>query len=249
VERTTLSAADGRYRFEALPVGEYQITTEVPLRPELSGRTNLGSRPLRITNVRACAGVDVSYAVNGVLAGSVVDQDGNPVSSTIVDLRLEVPLQKEQPHHGITPTDSLGRFEYSRLPAGRYVVGVNLQRGPDRRTAWAPARSEVVELDAGELRTMPPLVVRRLAQARVRGLVRFADGRPAPNQRVTAHHPADLGPPSFAGSSATDAQGTFEMELFEGQAYTFSTSVGSARHESASVTVGKQEPVIVIPPR
>ena len=129
------------------------------------------------------------------------------------------------------------------------MVGVNLQRGPDGQRPWAPARSAVVELDAGELRTLPPIVVRRLVQVRVRGVVRFADDRPAPNQRVAAHAVADLGPPSFKGSSVTDAEGAFEMELFHGQSYTFSTSVGSVRHESRAAIAGKEAPVIVIPTR
>ncbi len=249
VERSTLTGPDGRYRFEALPAGEYEVATEIPSRPELAGRNSSGRRPLRIVNAHACASVDVSFAVNGVISGSIVDQDGKPVPSTMVDLRLEVPLQKDQPHYGITPTDALGRFEYSRLPAGRYVVGVNLRRGPARQHPWAPARSEPIDLDAGELRTLPPIVVRRLVQVRVRGLVRFADGRPAANQRVTVELPIDLGPPSFGGSSVTDGQGTFEVELFQDQAYIFSTMVGGERHQSASVTAGRQEPVIVVQQR
>ncbi len=247
MDRFTRSDADGRYRFDALRPGEYEIHTEFPSRPELSGRLHV-SLPLRIVNAHACARADVSYAVNGVIAGSLVDAEGKPVPSTIVELRLEKPLQADRPYYAIAPTDVLGRFEFTRLPPGRYVVGVNLERGPDRGRPWAPARSEppVVELDSGELRTVPPIVTRRLSPIRVRGLVRQVDGSPAIGQRVTAHPATGLGQESFGGSAVTDAQGVFEMELLQGHAYTFSTMLGTARHVSPPFVAGELEPIVVV---
>ena len=248
VVRSTHTDADGHYRFDALRPGEYEIHTEVPSRPELSGRLDVAGRPLRIVNAHACARVDVSYAVNGIIAGSLVDAEGKPVPSTLVELRLEKPLQADRPHYAIAPTDVLGRFEFTRLPPGRYVVGINLERGPDRLRPWAPARSEppVVVLDTGELRTLAPIMTRRLTPIRVRGLVRHVDGGAAAGQRVTAHPATDLGQESFGGSAVTDAQGVFEMELMHGHAYTFSTRLGTERHMSAPIVAGELEPLVVV---
>lgn len=179
-----------------------------------------------------------------------MDAEGKPVASTIVELRLEKPLQADPPHYSSAPTDLLGRFEFTRLPPGRYVVGVNLRRGPDRASPWAPARSDppVVELDSGELRTVPPIVTRRLSPIRVRGFVRQADGSPVIGQRVTAHPVSDRGHEAFGGSAVTDAQGVFEMALLQGHAYTFSTMLGTARHISAPFVAGELDPIVVVRP-
>lgn len=245
-ERESVTAADGSYRFDALPVGDYAIAAELEGRPELAV-AQASPRPIRIANDRSCARVDLSFAVNGVIAGTLVDQSGAPIPHTIVNIRLETPLGGDRPAYGMTPTDALGRFEFSRLPAARYVVGIALERGPDRGSPWAPARSDVVELEPGELRTISPLVTRRLVPTRVRGAVIDAAGRPVAGQRVTAHPVTDLGQEAFGGAAVTDADGVFEMELLEGQPYTFSVAIGTRRASSAAIVAGHQAPTIRVP--
>lgn len=244
VERDTRTASDGTYSFTGLPTGVYAIDWNLAEHRVLSARAaTLG--PIRIENDRSCARVDLWYAVNGIIAGTLVDRDGSPIPSTIVELRLERPLDADRPYYTIAPTDALGRFEFSRVPPGRYVVGLNLSRGPNPSSPWVPVRSEPADLDPGELRTLAPLVTWRMSRVRVRGSVVDTQGRPAAGQRVAVQPATDLGQAAFGGTAVSDAGGQFELELFEGYPYT-ATVVGDRRGTPVPFVAGGQAPALLL---
>jgi hypothetical protein len=247
VNRSLMTDAAGAFRFDGLPVGEYTVATEYPEHPEMTPQVMTIRQPYRIPNLYACAEVPVTYRVNGIIAGSILDRLGRPVTNAIVDLRLEQPLEVDRPYYQITVTDGLGRFEFNRLPPGRYVAGISLQGGPSRHQPYAMA-SAAIEIDAGELRTLPPVVTERLETVRVHGVVRDPGGRAVPDVSVVAHPQTELNQYSVAGSAATDQDGRFSVDLLRGVRYTFRTLERGRRvATSKPVVAGDQAVVIVVP--
>lgn len=241
VERNAVTGADGSYRFDRLPVGDYAVAFELPDRPDLTAQRTT-PYPVRIENARGCAVADFSFSVNGIIAGSLVDEAGTPISNTILELREDPPTDGEPPRYLTQPTDSLGRFEFAGLPPGRYVLGINLQQGPALGRQWAPTRSGVVELGRAERRTLPPFATRWLERVSARGIVLDAAGKPIAGQSVTVHPQADSGWMSVALRTTTAADGTFEVELLDGQTYAFSALANGRRGWSPPVVAGRDTP-------
>ncbi|NLF30399.1 MAG: redoxin family protein, partial [Planctomycetes bacterium] len=112
-------------------------------------------------------------ADSAMLAGTVVDQEGDPVDGVRVVLWYF--RDPERPDFGYesdrdASTDAAGQYAFTVRPALRYRVKVK-----DRR--YLPVESGCYEAAAGRLAEIAPLKVRALATCE--GRIVFEDGRPA----------------------------------------------------------------------
>ncbi|MEM1448013.1 MAG: carboxypeptidase-like regulatory domain-containing protein [Planctomycetota bacterium] len=179
---------DGRYEFEGLAPGEYQLTFEG------RGRSVRGAMILDVPDAS-----ELRYDVvlpDGSIRGRIVDRStGEPIPRARVTLtpldRLEGPGLLAQMLAGEVGvererTDGEGRFRFDRLAEGSYRIGVEQARRQvgDSIVEYAPMRSLTVDLgededaDVGDLELDPGV--------RVEGVVRDETGAPIVGADVVA---------------------------------------------------------------
>jgi len=226
VVSTTESDAAGRFTFDALSAGQYDLSIVVP-----DGYYVLEELPksLELPDVRACATAAATLLFDGRVKGRVVNARGQPIEGLTVD--LTVPTGLEQP---IGPeriraiTNREGAYELTHVPPGRFVVGLNTQR--DREGGLPlprifhpgverPTEATRVTLAGGERVALRDLVVpAAIAYAQITGIVLAPSGALSPGARVYLKGPgaADyiLTEPAIA-----DDQGRFVVSVLSGREY------------------------------
>jgi hypothetical protein len=176
------SGLDGRWRIESVPAGHYLVTAELQ-------SYRLRWTPERDVVDRACAYVKLPLESSGSIAGTAVGPNQKPladievtVSRYSADGELEVlkaPIQ----------TRSDGSFVLENLPAGDFIVGVNVNFYPRVRmpydTTYLPGvreigKARVLHLNPGEkLRGLNLQMGPALPQRAVKVRVTWPDGRSA----------------------------------------------------------------------
>jgi hypothetical protein len=224
---TSRAATDARGRFEivGLQPGSYEVRLDLP--ETQSGLVDPAVVELR--DARGCVETSGTVINDGRISGRVVDSNGRPVPGLTVDLTVPAGIDEPFGSERIRAvTDADGRYELRRVPAGRFVVGVNTQRDSKRELPGprvfhpgveAIAAATRVALAAGARLTLPDL---RLpvgaAPVRVTGIVVDANGVPAIGANVYLKSAAEeahiLGEPI-----KTDSMGRFALAAFDGFEY------------------------------
>ncbi len=227
VRREIRPDADGRYRIAQLPPGKYKVTLQLP--DALT--VNQPEREVSISD-RGCASQNFYIQDNGRMSGKVVDAVGQPVARILVTV-LDPSSDPRGPFINLERTDAEGRFSFSGIPAGKYLLGVNFTKHPetnDPTNAYAPtfypgvadqSSAEVITLGVGEKRSdLDILIPLRRPLSVVSGLIVWEDGSP-----VTAAYLAvvDL---TYGGSSLrngvkVDQYGRFTLNGYVGQRLRF----------------------------
>lgn len=209
---------NGRYRFTDLPPGEYVV------RPELAASLWQPPQPISasLADAHACAERDIQTAINGRIGGLVLRHDSTPASHVRVELApADADLDARQFYPQPTQTDETGRFEFERLPPGRYIVGVNLRdmassSVPYPRTLFpgpSPDVPAAVTLGNGEAASIGTLTLPAPAGLRrISGVVLGLDGKPAPNVSVFANE-VSRDRPRRAAVGLSNSSGVFEIEV------------------------------------
>ena len=249
VARSTSSGAAGSFAFDALPPGEYTVT------PDPAGRFQVVPRPdgrptrLVLPNAHACAEVTILLALDGAIAGTVIDDRGAPVQGVSVRLRFDGPAPNDSE---IVTSDESGSYRFSNLPPGRYAVGVNLGRGPTLVAPYTPSdaagAAETILLESGQQQTLAPLVVRKLERISVTGTARWSDGRPAVGVRLAVMTTTADGLKVAVGATYPDAAGQFRIDLLESVRY-FIVPPGAASAPEGFDFVAGSEPLAITLPR
>lgn len=119
--------AEGRFLFDRLETGSYQITATrngfLSQRYSASGRSQSGT-VLKASAGQEVSGIDIKLMPQGVLAGKVLDSDGDPMLHAQVNVFKVTNLggkRRAQRVSGGT-TNDLGEFRIFELDAGRYYV-------------------------------------------------------------------------------------------------------------------------------
>lgn len=188
-----VTGEDGAFLIKDLPKGKYWITAEKTgyLRGAYRGRTPGGyGDPVELADGASKTGIDIVLAKQGVIAGRVVDEAGDPVERVAVQA---IPVRKAAGRGSITNatmTNDLGEFRLSKLPPGSYKLLAT--RGMDRgemivergtgktATAEAPtyfpgtldvSSASPVRVNAGEERTGAEIRLQRSPVVTVSGRV------------------------------------------------------------------------------
>jgi len=220
----TTTDVEGRYRFNGLPPGAYDIKAVMP--PHLAPVKDASK-----ANVveRGCAEVDFYTQADGRISGRVFDVQGQPVPKMRVDLVLAELENERHPQALWAYADETGRYELKSIPPGRYYLGIRLDsiRDPDfpyPRTYYPSvqetAKAEVIEISEGErLKNHDIHLPQPLAERTIEGVVAWPDGQPAAGASVSltiTEYEYNFAP---GGGGVADEQGRFKVRAFEGLKY------------------------------
>jgi hypothetical protein len=169
--RSTVTNADGWYQFAGLVPGEWRVRADLPApfapHDGMVEAPNFGPLPEVVWFRDAtCAQADIDARVNGTIVGQILDDEGRPGRNFVVQMRNAAKLETDLSADEEVVADEQGRFEFRPLPAGRYVVGVDLGEPPrmtdslDKRRYYPGVRqlatATVIRLGRGERVQLSP---------------------------------------------------------------------------------------------
>ena len=196
-DRTTTNPA-GDFLFEGRGAGSYTVNVDVP-----DGYYSENpSWTVELRDGRGCVDVSAMLYPNGVVAGRVVDAAGRPVPGLTIEIATSSSSQRRK-----TITDRDGRYEMTRLPAGRFVVGTNTVLAS--RVTLAPGQRAAL----GDF-SIPA----HIKYVSVSGFVLDADGAPAEGARVYVRGVAE-GDHIVAEPATVDFLGRFVIAVLAGGDY------------------------------
>ncbi|HSC28273.1 MAG TPA: carboxypeptidase regulatory-like domain-containing protein [Vicinamibacterales bacterium] len=221
--RTLRASSDsfGAFEFDDLAAGSYTVDVELP-----DGYYVVDCpRQIQLPDERGCLDVGIAAYDDGRVTGRVVDERSRPIAGLTVDLTLAGRLNARAARMQ-TVTRADGSYQFSRVPPGRYVIGINTQ---STATASEPrvfhpgvrylAAATVVSLAGGERRTLSDLVMPAGVQfVAIAGIVLDPDGYFAADARVFLAGP-DSGDPVLASPVVTDGSGRFTIAAPAGREY------------------------------
>ncbi|HXW08675.1 MAG TPA: carboxypeptidase regulatory-like domain-containing protein [Vicinamibacterales bacterium] len=220
-----VSGPDGSFAFEGLEPGKYTVRVE----PGAGYYSRVFPETLELRNRHACAEVEVAVFFDGRVSGRVLDAAGRPVPGLTVELTVRTGIdQRFGPRRLRALTGPGGWYEFTQVPPGRFVVGIDTQLDRQGRVAesrvFLPgvrlpgAAVEIVvaggaHLRAGDFR-LPPEI--RFVQ--LTGLVIDAGGVPVEAARVYLKG-ASGEDYILVEPSLSDSGGRFTIAALEGREY------------------------------
>jgi protocatechuate 3,4-dioxygenase beta subunit len=229
------TGATGVFAFDGVPPGNYAITAQRNGYVRQDGENRFGPRStplLVVTSGQAVTGITIKMVPHGVVAGRVVDEDGEPLA------RMNVQVQRERWQRGqrqflpvsSDSTNDLGEYCVAGLPAGRYVVSVTgggrqFLRTPvsdsadmNYVTTFYPnvidaAQAAPVAVGSGQETRGVDFQLRKIGTYRIRGRVVDPVGGSGRNLTVMAI-PAEsaVGMPGRNAAAVRNQDGTFEIK-------------------------------------
>ena len=136
---SVLTNAEGVFRFEGVPPGAYRLS---------ASRTGF-VRGLYLNEARtytltvgegAVANLRIALTPAAVVAGKVLDQDGDPIEAATVQV-LRATYADGKRNWGViqsTNTNDLGEYRIAGVAPGRYLIGVSKRAPPAVRSANVP---------------------------------------------------------------------------------------------------------------
>ncbi|HEV2688316.1 MAG TPA: carboxypeptidase-like regulatory domain-containing protein, partial [Bryobacteraceae bacterium] len=180
------SDAEGRFVFEQVDPGQYTLMADRPGYIHATYRSSSGA-VLNLSPGQTIKNLRFTITPQGVIAGHVVDEDGDPITEVRVQAMRWVSLNGVRRlgfGQGI-PVDDQGNFRISNLPAAHYVLSAEFNRPPPLNTGknqdayvttYYPNALEVSEaaqiaLTAGAEVTNVEIRLRKVRVFRVRGKI------------------------------------------------------------------------------
>jgi hypothetical protein len=251
VDREASTANNGDFDFDGLRPGEYTISLRAPgrmlLEPRMSGvyrNAAPGFFTVTLRYARGCMPISFTVREPGGIRGVLLDDRGAPFEGELVAAiaAVHAGTSQEVPTERVR-TGADGRFEFTPLPPGQYVLVVNLddRREPtkfNRRVyhpgTRVPGEAAIVTVDgpaivdAGVFHVLPDPVERTIT-----GAVVWSDGGAAIDAELLLHGAAPARVP-------LDAAGRFRVTLPYGARFTLRArghrDVNGRMRESADVS-------------
>ena len=214
----TATNGAGDFTLPGRGAGAHSVAIDVPER--YYGESTAAAVELR--DPRACADVEFTLAPDGRVAGRVVDSQSRPLAGLTVELSTLNQTQRR-----VAVTDRDGRYEWTRLPAGRFVVGVTTgaqARGGKPARLFLPGVNAIASaarlvVGEGERVAAPefrlPAAVKYVA---ISGFVVDADGTPVEGAQVYVKG-ANEGGRIVGEPVAADFVGRFTVTALAGSDY------------------------------
>ncbi len=237
--QTAATGDDGRFRFENVPEGSYEIVAAGPAmgraafgpllgRDPLYGRVHLDVVSQEVTNIDVP--LSKGFALDGQVAFAVRGEDDpNCYSGASVSIEPLSPV----PFSPLpaAPIDGQGRFHFSALPPARYHVAANGIRSgcffQELRVGSQLVENQTVELNgAGRLEL---ILTKR--SSRLEGMVQDDTHSPASIVLVPEDPFAGV-EPQKARFAVADAEGRYHFE-----------QLGPGRYRAIAVPSSKVEPL------
>jgi len=230
--RLVATDGDGSFRLSDLPSGEYRLTVS------RTGFTSLvfgQRRPLEApTTINLSEGetftANLSLIRGGAIHGRVIDQFGDPIAGTRVQVLRSRMVRGQRRLQSMGPgdqTDDMGEFRVFGLPPGDYYVTAStgpadaVRRNPPLFFPGTPSFSEAqsVTLAVGTEASADFQIV-PMRNARVSGIVFNASGVPVQAMVQLMSEAVGMGPavestgppPAFMLNADADANGRFTID-------------------------------------
>jgi hypothetical protein len=216
--------AEGRYSLTGLRPGKYKVTLQLP--DELF--TYGPEQEISVAD-RGCAAVSYQVVDNGRLSGSVLDPEGQAAAGVLLALMDADHNDPTKDYSKLERADEQGRYSFSAVPPGRYLLAVNLNRFPalkDPTNAYPRtyypgvtdiSKAEVITLGRGEnVRERDLRLPVRRAPSIVSGKVVWADGTPVANAAISLRE-VTYHDPQMNNAIQADEQGYFTLNGYVGQ--------------------------------
>lgn len=218
--------AEGRYSLTGLSPGKFKVTLLLP--DELF--TYKAEQEITVAD-RGCATVNYSVVDNGRLSGRVLDPNGQPAPGVMLALMDKDRSDPKANWGKLVRADKDGQFNFSAVPAGEYLLAVNLSRYPEPndptnaypRTYYPgvtdPSKAEIITLAAGEnLRELNLQLPTRREPSTITGKVVWQDGTPVASAGISFREVTYHDPQMNNGMQADD-QGYFTINGYVGQTF------------------------------
>jgi len=188
------SGDDGRFRIQSVEPGDLIVQVSHPGYPSVS------NNQVKVEDGKSQS-LEFKLPETGSMTGKVLRPDGKPATGARVDVGKNGGWATKEDAYAQGPSDVIvgtdGSFEVKGLPPGKYTLSA-------RGDGFAP--TEGVEVATGA----PPVTL-QLAQAFViSGTVRFDDGSPAANVRVSAIQKTET-TTSTVANERTNSAGDFVL--------------------------------------
>jgi hypothetical protein len=218
VEDRLTSNRAGDFMIASRGSGTYAVAIEAP--PGYAVES--GEATLDLADERDCGEVEIRLSVDGRLAGRVTDSRRRPLAGLTVEA-----LTPNLSQRTAALTDRAGRYEFAKMPAGRFVIAVSsgrvIQNGKPARVflpgVSSAAAAVRVTLAEGSREEAPefhlPAHVNYVA---VEGYVLDADGRPAEGALVYLKGSAE-GDRIVGEPVPADFVGRFALAALAGREY------------------------------
>ena len=214
--------AQGRFRVSGLRAGKYKVSLAIP-------ETLSTWQPQREVTVseRGCGTIVWYITDNGRIGGRVIDADGQPVAGIMVSLLN--PDDAKEDYVKLVRADDLGRFKFSAVPRGRYLMAVNRNRYRDPKdpTNAYPAtyypgvvdqtHAQPITVGAGEkLNDLELKIPSKRPASILNASVVWSDGSPVANALLSVSDVTQSVSAAVHDESADD-QGRFRIDGYVGQ--------------------------------
>ena len=137
---------EGKFVFDDVPAGRYMLSAEKP--GFVTSRYGARSSTSPGTQLTLAAGAEmknlsIKMSPQGVIAGKVLDQDGDPVATAQVQVMRYTYLRgrRQLQPAGASTTNDLGEYRAGNLAPGRYYISASDRRAALLLTPDRPGRA------------------------------------------------------------------------------------------------------------
>ena len=263
-----MSDAEGKFVFEDVNPGRYKLTADRAGYIHATYRTS-GGGFLTVGPGQVLKDIRLNITPQGVIAGRVVDEDGDPITEVYVQALVWRIINgaRRLGFSRYTQVDDQGNFRLANLEGGRYVLSARLDQGQPATAnkihdvyvaTYYPSALDVSEatpipLMAGAEATNIEIRLRKARVYRIRGKIGDPTAGPLQTMALALNKSVDPNA-DFSGDIALSKDGTFEFANVRPGSYyiepsnntMFSTEQGGAGmnkklYGHLAVTVGDED--------